>query len=64
MVPGTGLWANANWWKTVAVLGLTLSFGLMVLYFHPVVLFIQAVNAALIVGLLWLNWSCKSMLGA
>jgi hypothetical protein len=46
------------------VLRLTVSFGLMVLYFHPWFLFIQAVNAALIVGLRWLNWPYKSMLGA
>jgi hypothetical protein len=61
---GTGLRAHADWWRTVAVLRLTVSFGLMVLYFHPWFLFIQAVNAALIVGLRWLNWPYKSMLGA
>ena len=61
---GLGLWAQAEWWRTVAVIGLITSFGLMVLYFHPWFLFIQAVNAALIVGLLWLDWPSKTMVGA
>jgi lysylphosphatidylglycerol synthetase-like protein (DUF2156 family) len=61
---GIGLWAHADWWRTVAVLGLVVSFGLMALYFHPWFLLIQAVNAALIVGLLWLDWPSRSMVGA
>ena len=32
---GVGLWAHAEWWRGVAVVGLAVSFGLMVLYFHP-----------------------------
>lgn len=61
---GIGLWAHAAWWRPVAVVGLTGSFGLMVLYFHPWFLFIQAVNAGLIVGILWLDWPSKAMVGA
>lgn len=60
---GLGLWAHADWWRAVAVLGLGVSFGLMVVYFHPWYLFIQAVNAALIVGLAWLDWPTRAMVG-
>ncbi len=61
---GIGLWAHAEWWRSVAVIGLAVSFGLMVLFFHPWFLFIQAVNAGLIVGLVLLDWPSKSMVGA
>jgi hypothetical protein len=36
----------------------------MVLYFTPWFLFIEVVNAGLIVGILWLDWPSKSMVGA
>jgi lysylphosphatidylglycerol synthetase-like protein (DUF2156 family) len=61
---GIGLWAHAEWWRTVAVIGLAVSFGLMVLYFHPWFLFIEVVNVGLILGLLWLDWPSKSLVGA
>jgi hypothetical protein len=61
---GIGLWTHAEWWRTVAVVGLAASFGLMVLYFHAWFLFIQAVNVALIIGLLWFEWQSRSLVGA
>ena len=61
---GIGLWAHLEWWRTVAGLGLGASLGLMVVYFNPWFLFIEAVNASLIVGLLWLAWPSKTMVGA
>jgi hypothetical protein len=64
LVAGIGLWAHAEWWRPVAVVGLAVSFGLMVLYFNPWFLVIEAVNAGLIVGILWLDWPSKSMVGA
>lgn len=51
MAGGLGLWAHADWWRSVAVIGLAASFGLMVLYFNPWYLFIEGVNASLIVGI-------------
>jgi hypothetical protein len=48
---GVALWAHVEWWRPVGLTGLALSFGLMVLYFNPWFLFIEGVNAALIVGL-------------
>jgi hypothetical protein len=50
---------QAEWWRPVAVIGLAVSFALMVLYFNPWYLFIEAVNAGLIVGILWLDWPSK-----
>src|SRR4051794_10675307 len=50
---GLGLWAHAGWWRPVAAIGLACSLALMVVYFNPWFLFIEGVNAALIVGLVW-----------
>ena len=61
---GLGLWGAADWWRGVAVVGLVTSFSLMVVYFTPWYLFIEGVNAALIVGIVWLTWPSKSMVGA
>jgi hypothetical protein len=61
---GLGLWVHADWWRAVAVVGLAVSFGLMVLYFNPWYLFIESVNAGLIVGIAWLTWPTHSMVGA
>jgi lysylphosphatidylglycerol synthetase-like protein (DUF2156 family) len=61
---GFGLWVHADWWRSVAVIGLAASFSLMVVYFNPWYLFIEGVNAALIVGIVWLTWPSKTMVGA
>lgn len=50
--------------EPAAVAGLAVSFGPMVLFFHPWLLSIQAVNAGLIVGLVWLDWPSTAMVGA
>lgn len=60
---GVGLWAHAGWWRPAAVVGLAVSFGLMVLYFTPWFLPIQAFNAALLVGITWLEWPSRAMVG-
>ena len=52
---GIGLLVHAEWWRLAAVVGLAVSFGLMVLYFSPWFLFIEAVNAGLLIGILWLD---------
>ena len=61
---GFSLWVHADWWRSVAVIGLAASFSLMVVYFTPWYLFIEGVNAALIVGIVWLIWPSKTMVGA
>ena len=64
VVAGIGLWAHAEWWRPAVVVGLAVSFGLMVLYFNPWFLFIEVVNAGLILGILWLDWPSKAMIDA
>jgi hypothetical protein len=61
---GLGLWSQAGWWRNVAAIGLATSLGLMVVYFNPWFLFIEAINAALIVGIVWLAWPTETMVGA
>jgi hypothetical protein len=60
---GIGLWAGADWWRPVAVAGLTGSLGLMIVFFNPWFLFIQAVNAALVFSLIWLDWPSSTLVG-
>jgi hypothetical protein len=63
-VAGIGLWAHAGWWRPVAAAAVAVSFGLMVLYFHPWFGFIQVVNAGLVVAIVWLEWPTTAMVGA
>lgn len=64
VVGGVGLWMAGQWWRMIAVAGLSVSFLLMVLFFHPWFIPIQMINAALVVGLLWLDWPTEAMVGA
>jgi len=61
---GVGLWVHADWWRTAAVVGLAGSLGLMIPFFQPWFIPIEAVNAALIASLLWLQWPTATMVGA
>jgi hypothetical protein len=61
---GLGLCVHADWWRAVAAIGLAASLGLMIVYFNPWYLFIEAVNAGLIAGIVGLAWPSKAMVGA
>ena len=61
---GIGLWAHTDWWRAAAVVGLTASFVLMVVYFHPWFIAIEGINAALIASIGWLSWPTETMVGA
>jgi hypothetical protein len=61
---GIGLWVHADWWRAAAVIGLTASFALMVVYFSPWFIFIESVNAALVASIVWLSWPSETMVGA
>jgi hypothetical protein len=61
---GIGLWAHADWWRAVAVAGLGVSFGLMVVWFNPWFAFIEIVNAGLLVGIAFYAWPSVEALGA
>ena len=59
-----GLMAHAEWWRPVAVSGLGVSFVLMLVFFHPWFLLAEALNAVLIVAIVWLHWPSQAMVGA
>jgi uncharacterized membrane protein YphA (DoxX/SURF4 family) len=63
MVAGIALLAQGGWWRPTAVVGLSVSTVLVLLYFTPWYLFILAVNIALIVGIAWLDWPAESTVG-
>jgi hypothetical protein len=64
IVAGSALLAQGGWWRPTAVVGLSVSTALLVLYFNRWYLFILAVNLALIVGIAWMDWPSKSTVGA
>lgn len=64
LVAGIALLAQGGWWRPTAVVGLGVSTVLLLVYFTLWYLFILAVNAALIVGIAWLDWPATSTVGA
>lgn len=64
VVAGIALWAHGGWWRPTAVVGLSVSTVLLLLYFTPWYLFILPVNIALIVGIGLMDWPSKTTVGA
>lgn len=64
VVAGGGLWAQAEWWRALAVTGAALSLVFFVVFFQPLILFGLALDVTVIVALVWLDWPTKSMVGA
>lgn len=64
VLAGIALWAHGGWWRPTAVVGLSVSTVLLLLYFNLWYLFILAVNIALIVGIAGMDWPAKTTLGA
>ena len=64
VLAGLALGVHGSWWRPTAVVGLTVSTALLLLYFNSWYLFILAVNGALIVGITWLDWPSTSTVGA
>jgi len=64
VLAGIALWAYGGWWRPTAVVGLSVSTVLLLLYFTPWYLFILAVNIALIVGIAFMDWPAKTTVGA
>ena len=64
VVSGIALWADGGWWRPTAVVGLSISTALLLLYFDRWYLLILAVNIALIVGIAWMDWPSPSTVGA
>ena len=64
IIAGGGLWAQAEWWRALAVTGAVLSLLFFVVFFQPLILFGLALDVAVIVALVWLKWPSESMVGA
>jgi hypothetical protein len=64
VLAGIALWSHGGWWRPTAVVGLSASTVLLLLYFNPWYLFILAVNIALIVGIAFMEWPAKTTVGA
>lgn len=64
VLAGVALWADAGWWRPTAIVGLSVSTALLVVYFSRWYLFILAVNIALIISIGWMDWPAKSTVGA
>jgi hypothetical protein len=64
VVAGIALWAHGEWWRPTAVVGLSVSTVLLLLYFTPWYLIILPVNIALIVGIAFMDWPSKMTVGA
>jgi hypothetical protein len=58
------LWSQGGWWRPTAVLGLSVSTVLLLLYITPWYLFILPVNIALIFGIAFMDWPAKTTVGA
>jgi hypothetical protein len=61
---GVSLFAEAEVWRSLTVVGLGLSLVLNVLYFNPWFGFISAVNAAFLAALVWAQWPSERLVGA
>jgi hypothetical protein len=64
VLAGIALWTQGGWWRPTAVLGLSVSTILLLLYFNPWYLFILPVNIALIVGIAFMEWPAETTVGA
>jgi len=64
VVAGIALLAQGGWWRPTALVGLGVSTALLLVYFNRWYLFILALNIALIIGIVWLDWPARSTVGA
>jgi hypothetical protein len=64
ILAGIALWSHSEWWRPTAVVGLSASTILLLLYFNPWYLFILAINIALSVGIAFMEWPAKTTVGA
>jgi hypothetical protein len=61
---GAALWAEAEWWRPLAMTAAAASLVYFVVFFQPVILFGMALDVAVILALAWFSWPTKSMVGA
>jgi hypothetical protein len=63
---GTGivLFFGAQWWRGLAVAGSLLSLLVIIFFWQPNMILGAAVDAGILVALLWVNWPTPQLLGA
>jgi len=61
---GVALWIHLDLWRAVAIAGLGVSVGLMIVWFNPWFTMIEIVNAGLLVGIALYSWPSSELLGA
>jgi hypothetical protein len=64
VVAALGLFGQADWWRTVAVVAGGVSIGLMTLFFNPWLLAGWGLSAGLIAGIAWFAWPSQTLVGA
>ncbi len=65
VIAGAGLWMEAGWRRrALAVTGAACSLVFFAFFFQPVILFGLALDVAVIVALVWLEWPSQSTVGA
>jgi hypothetical protein len=63
VIAGGGLWLQAEWWRALAVTAAVISLLFFVVFFQPVILFGMALDVAVIVALVSLDWPTNRMVG-
>ena len=51
----------ADWWRSLAIGGAAISFFMLALYLHPIMIIGTASSLAVLVALLWLHWPPTSL---
>lgn len=64
VLAGIALLVHGEWWRPTAVVGLSVSTVLLLLYFTPWYLIILPVNVALILGVGFMDWPARTTVGA
>jgi hypothetical protein len=64
VIAGGALWAEAEWWRPLAMTAAAASLVYFVVFFQPAILFGMALDVAVILALAWFSWPTKSMVGA
>jgi hypothetical protein len=63
-IAGIGLLVHAGWWRPLTVLAAGGSVLLMTLYFNPWLVVGWGLSAGLVLGIVWLAWPSKTLVGA
>jgi hypothetical protein len=59
-----GLFANQEWWRTLAVIGALISLLVLAVYFHPFYVPVIVLNAGIAIALVWFRWPTSHLVGS